>query len=42
VTGYIVGFCNSARLHSRLGYLPANIYEQQVAERQPIPVSEKT
>jgi putative transposase len=40
VTDYIVGFYNSARLHSKLGYLPPNVYEQQMAEKQPIPVSE--
>ena len=42
VTDYIVGFYNSARLHSKLGYLPPNVYEQQMAERRPIPVSEIT
>jgi len=42
VTDYIVGFYNSARLHSKLGYLPPNVYEQQMAEKQPIPVSEIT
>jgi putative transposase len=42
VTDDIVGFSNSARLHSKLGYLPPNVYEQQMAEKQPIPVSEIT
>ena len=41
-TDDIVGFYNSARLHSTLGYLPPNISEQQMAEKQPIPVSEIT
>ena len=42
VTDYIVGFHNSVRLHSKLGYLPPNAYEQHMAEKQPISVSEKT
>ncbi len=42
VTDYIVGFYNSLRLHSKLGYLPPNVYEHQMAEKQPIPVSEIT
>ena len=42
VTDYIVGFYNSVRLHSKLGYLPPNAYEQHMAEKQPISVSEKT
>uniref|UniRef100_UPI00260BF2C5 IS3 family transposase n=1 Tax=Accumulibacter sp. TaxID=2053492 RepID=UPI00260BF2C5 len=42
VTDYIVGFYNSTRLHSILGYLPPNVYEHQMAEKQPIPVSEIT
>jgi len=40
VTDHIVAFYNSARLHPRLGYLPPNVYEQQMAQKQPIPVSE--
>jgi putative transposase len=42
VTDYIVNFYNSRRLHSKLGYLPPNDYERKMAEKQPIPVSEKT
>jgi len=40
VTDYIVGFYNSARLHSKFGYLPSNVYEHQMAEKQPIQISE--
>ncbi|MCB1966539.1 MAG: transposase, partial [Candidatus Accumulibacter sp.] len=29
----------AVRLHSKLGYLPPNAYEQQMEEKQPIPVS---
>jgi len=36
VTDYIVGFYNSQRLHSTLGYLPPNVFEQQMADQQPI------
>lgn len=42
ITGYIVGFYNTCRLHSTLGYLPPVVYEQQMAAKQPISVSEKT
>lgn len=42
VTDYIVGFYNSKRLHSKLGYLPPNVYERDMADNQPILVSEKT
>ena len=42
VADYIVGFYNSVRLHSKLGNLPPNTYEQQLATKQPIGVSEKT
>jgi putative transposase len=42
VTDYIVGFYNSVRLHSKLGYLPPNSYEQKMADKQPIDVSEIT
>lgn len=42
ITGYIVGFYNTCRLHSKLNYLPPAIYEQQMAAKQPIRVSEKT
>jgi len=36
VTDYIVGFYNSQRLHSTLGYLPPNVFEQKMADQQPI------
>ena len=42
VTDYIVGFYNSERLHSKLGYLPPNTYEHKMAAKQPIDVSEIT
>lgn len=42
VADYIVGFYNSVRLHSKLGNLPPNVFEQQQATQQPIDVSEKT
>ena len=42
VADYIVGFYNSVRLHSKLGNLPPNAFEQQSAIKQPIAVSEKT
>lgn len=42
VTDYIVGFYNSTRLHSTLGYLPPNVYELKSAAKQPIDVSEIT
>ena len=42
VTDYIVGFYNSVRLHSKLGNLPPNAFEQQLATQQPIDVSENT
>lgn len=42
VADYIVGFYNSKRLHSKLGNLPPNTYEQQLATTPPINVSEKT
>lgn len=35
VTHCIIGFYKSVRLHSKLGYLPPKVYEQQVAENQP-------
>lgn len=40
ITNYIVGFYNSTRLHSTLGYLPPNAYELRSADKQPIAVSE--
>jgi transposase InsO family protein len=42
VADYIVGFYNPLRLHSKLGNLPPNAYEQQLATKQPIVVSEIT
>ena len=42
IADYIVGFHNSVRLHSKLGNLPPNAFEQQSAIKQPIVVSEKT
>lgn len=42
ITDYIVGFYNSVRLHSTLGYLPPNAYEVKSAAKQPIDVSEIT
>lgn len=39
IAGYIVGFYNAVRLHSRLGYLPPNMYERHAAT-PPIEVSE--
>jgi transposase InsO family protein len=42
ISNYIVGFYNSVRLHSKLGNLPPNAFEQQSAIKQPIAVSEKT
>ncbi|ALT76279.1 integrase [Paucibacter sp. KCTC 42545] len=42
IADYIVGFYNSVRLHSKLGNLPPNAFEQQSAIKQPIAVSKKT
>lgn len=42
VTEYIVGFYNCVRLHSTLGNLPPIIYEQEMAAKKPILVSENT
>lgn len=39
ITGYIVGFYNTCRLHSILNYLPPVVYEQQKVAKQPIQVS---
>ena len=36
IADYIVGFYNSVRLHSKLGNLPPNAFEQQSAIKQPI------
>ena len=42
ITDYIVNFYNNKRLHSTLGYLSPNAYEQKLAEIPPISMSEKT
>ena len=42
IADYIVGFHNSVRLHSTLGILPPNAFEQKSAINQPIDVSEIT
>lgn len=42
IADYIVGFYNAVRIHSTLGYLPPNVYEQQTAAEPPIAVSEIT
>lgn len=42
IADYIIGFYNSVRIHSTLGYMPPNIYEQQTAAEPPIAVSEIT
>jgi len=42
IADYIVGFYTSVRLHSKLGNLPPNAFEQQSAIKRPIVVSEKT
>jgi putative transposase len=42
ITDYIVRFYNSHRLHSTLGYLSPNNYEQYMTANQPMWVSEKT
>ena len=42
VSHYIVGFYNSLRLHSTLGYQSPNNYEQHKAEKKPISVCGKT
>ena len=42
ITDYMVGFYNSKRLHSTLGYRPPNVYEREMAVKQLIAVSEKT
>lgn len=40
IADYIVNFYNSTRLHSTLGYLPPNAYEQKMAATSPILLSE--
>jgi putative transposase len=42
IADYIANFYNPVRLHSKLGNLPPNVYEQQLEAKQPIDVSEKT
>lgn len=42
VADYIVSFYNSQRLHSKLGNLPPNAFEQKSAIKQPIGLCEKT
>jgi putative transposase len=42
VADYIVGFYNSTRLHSKLGYLSPNAFECKSATPPPIDVSEFT
>jgi putative transposase len=42
ITEYIVVFYNNQRLHSKLGNLPPTAYEQKMADKQPIFVSENT
>lgn len=42
IADYIIGFYNSVRIHSTLGYLPPNVYERQTAAEPPIAVSEIT
>jgi putative transposase len=42
IADYIVNFYNSVRLHSKLGNLPPNAFEQQSAVKQPISMSEIT
>jgi len=40
IADYIVGFYNTKRLHSTLGYRAPNVYEQQTAANLPNKVSE--
>ena len=42
IADYIVAFYNSVRLHSKLGNLPPNAFEQQSAIKQPIGVCDLT
>lgn len=42
IADYIVGFYNSCRLHSTLGYLSPNAYERKMAANRPIEESEIT
>lgn len=42
IADYIVSFYNSQRLHSKLGNLPPNVFEQKSAIKPPIGLCEKT
>ncbi len=42
IADYIVGFYNTSRIHSTLGYLPPNVYERETAPIPPSAVSEIT
>ncbi|WP_426074254.1 hypothetical protein [Janthinobacterium sp. DSP2-3-3] len=42
ITDDIVGFYNCKRINSALGNLPPTVYEQKMAARAPIVVSEIT
>ena len=42
IADHIVSFYNNVRLHSELGNLPPNAFEQQSATKQPISVCEIT
>ena len=42
IADYIVNFYNSVRLHSKLGNVPPNAFEQQSAIKQPIGLCEIT
>lgn len=42
ITDYIVGFYNSTRLHSKLGYRPPSVFERESVDKTPILVSGKT
>ena len=42
IADYIAGFYNSVRLHSKLGNLPPNAFEQKSSIKPPIGVSWKT
>ena len=42
ITDDIVGFYNCKRINSALGNLPPSVYEQKMAARAPIVVSEIT
>ena len=42
IADYIVGFYNSIRLHSKLGNLSPNAFEQESTSKKPIKLSEIT